>query len=206
MSQFLISLHGTAAKTLKYWSGVQCQTRGLFGQCRTGGLAVTKQALKPGLSNPFWVPSAGYVVYPNDLVFDTEISGGITSAKVITIKGIPQTGCKTIIVTIETTREEHADILFHMKASLEEKVLYINKRIDGQFDDPKVHKTRFPFSVGEPFTLSIHLSPENFKLVINNVSIDTLKHNINHHLRAHQFSYLRVVGQLDVSQYLLEQN
>ncbi|XP_059149985.1 rho GTPase-activating protein 18-like [Physella acuta] len=52
--------HGTSAKSLKYWNGLQCQTRGLFGQCRTGGLAVLKQALKPGVSNTCWVPSAGY--------------------------------------------------------------------------------------------------------------------------------------------------
>ncbi|XP_059149984.1 rho GTPase-activating protein 18-like isoform X2 [Physella acuta] len=60
--------HVTSAKSLKYWNGLQCQTRGLFGQCRTGGLAVLKQALKPGVSNTCWVPSAGYCDVPSSYV------------------------------------------------------------------------------------------------------------------------------------------
>ncbi|XP_059149986.1 rho GTPase-activating protein 18-like [Physella acuta] len=67
----------SSAKSLKYWNGLQCQTRGLFGQCRTGGLAVLKQALKPGVSNTCWVPSAGYCdvpAYYNALKDDTGLT------------------------------------------------------------------------------------------------------------------------------------
>ncbi|XP_059157390.1 galectin-related protein A-like [Physella acuta] len=196
--------HGTAAKTLKYWSGVQCQTRGLFGQCRTGGLAVTKQALKPGLSNPFWVQSAGYVAYPPYIILDTAIRGGIPSVRVITIHGVLDQDVHNFVVSLETTREEHADVPFHMMARFKEKMLTISKKTHGEFekDGAVVHKSHFPFTPGQPFTLSVHVTPAEFRLVINNVNFDTFKHNITRQVI--QENYFRVYGRLDVTHFSLE--
>ncbi|XP_059157381.1 galectin-3-like [Physella acuta] len=193
--------HGTAAKTLKYWSGVQCQTRGLFGQCRTGGLAVTKQALKPGLSNPFWVPSAGYCDYPPNTVFDLEFRNGILPGNAIIVKGIPHPDCKQFTVSLDCGRQDVSTVPFSLTAYFKDRPeannIVLNNRRNGIINRKNEKKlTTFPFQHGKEFKMKITHDKNHFKVAVNDQDLDFIVHDLQVFER---LNFARVFGDVRVT-------
>ncbi|XP_059157399.1 uncharacterized protein LOC131941854 [Physella acuta] len=195
---------GTSAKTLKYWSGVQCQTRGLFGQCRTGGLAVTKQALKPGLSNPFWVPSAGYCDYPDDIILDSKITNGIHPGTTVIIRGKPSPCCKQFTVSLDNGRKEMSNVPFNMTAYFKEQkeannvVLNSKKKGVVDYSNEKTISTKIPFEINKDIKITVQPEEKVFKVLVNDRSFDFLPHTIKDF---NKLRHVKVYGGFKVTEY-----
>jgi len=110
----------------------------------------------------------------------TYVPHGLCNESVIVVKGKVQQGCKWLAVSLHYEANPDCDIALHFNPRIANGTVVRNSKVKGVGwrEEERDLPNGMPFKTGEKFTISVWVTENDYKVLVNNTSLFSFKHRM----------------------------